>query len=81
MLLGKSLCLIMYHTLIMRVAHDKFQLAAFYDVVMADERSVEDFAVQFDLFDVFVGGAVVLYQDFEYAAFHMNERFVDHPTA
>ena len=65
----------------MGIAHDKFQLAAFYDVVMADERSVEDFAVQFDFFDIFVGGAVVLYQDFEYTAFYMNERFVDHRTA
>ena len=36
------------------IGHDKFQLAAFYDVGVADEQGVEDFAVQFNLFDVFV---------------------------
>ena len=43
------------------IGHDKFQLAAFYDVGVADEQGVEDFAVQFNLFDVFVGCTVVFY--------------------
>lgn len=63
------------------IGHDKFQFAAFYDVVVADERGVEDFTVQFNLFDVFVGCAVILCQDFEYTAFYMNKRFVNHWTA
>ena len=54
------------------IGHDKFQLAAFYDVGVADEQGVEDFAVQFNLFDVFVGCTVVFYQDLENTAFYMN---------
>ena len=62
------------------IGHDKFQLAAFYDVGVTDEQGVEDFAVQFNLFDVFVGCTVVFYQDLENTAFYMNKRFVDHRT-
>ena len=63
------------------IGHDKFQLAAFYDVGVADEQGVEDFAVQFNLFDVFVDCTVVFYQDLENTAFYVHRSLIYHRTA